>query len=162
MSKSQRSRTKAKSSASKPSSILAILNKGNWQYISLAALALIIVTLILIRFNSPKQPADFQIEVTVAEAYEKYQEGVFFLDVRTPEEWADYHIPNTTLIPLDELESRLDELPRDQEIVVVCRSGNRSQEGRDILLSARLLPTSSMVGGINEWRSAGYPIVTGP
>lgn len=52
------------------------------------------------------------------------------------EEWNEYHVPNTTLIPLDALASRLDELPRDRQIGMVCRSGNRSQAGRDILLRA--------------------------
>ena len=65
-------------------------------------------------------------QISVGEAYSKYQNGAFVLDVRTQEEWDDFHAPNTTLIPLDQLASRLNELPRDREIVVVCRSGNRS------------------------------------
>ncbi|GAB4419233.1 MAG: rhodanese-like domain-containing protein [Anaerolineales bacterium] len=99
--------------------------------------------------------------VSVDEAYQMYQEGTFVLDVRTPEEWNEYHAPNTTLIPLDELASRVDELPKDQPIVVVCRSGNRSQTGRDILLQAGYNATS-MNGGLNLWRDSGYPIVSGP
>jgi rhodanese-related sulfurtransferase len=93
----------------------------------------------------------------VDEAYEKYQEGVFFLDVRTRQEWDEYHAPNTTLIPLDQLESRLDELPANEEIVVVCRSGNRSQSGRDILRNNGFAETTSMSGGLGAWRAAGYP-----
>lgn len=99
--------------------------------------------------------------VSVDEAYQMYQDGTFVLDVRTPEEWNEFHAPNTTLIPLDELASRLDELPKDQPIVVVCRSGNRSQSGRDILLQAGFNATS-MTGGLNEWRSKGYTVVSGP
>ena len=64
------------------------------------------------------------------------------MDVRTQEEWNEFHAPNTTLIPLDELASRVNELPKDQPIVVVCRSGNRSQTGRDILLQAGFNATS--------------------
>ena len=90
-----------------------------------------------------------------------YQDGTFVLDVRTPEEWNEFHVPNTTLIPLDELASRVDELPKDQPIVVVCRSGNCSQSGRDILLQAGFNATS-MTGGLNEWRSKGYTVVSGP
>jgi rhodanese-related sulfurtransferase len=99
--------------------------------------------------------------VDVDEAYQMYQEGTFVLDVRTPEEWTEFHAPNTTLIPLDELAARLDELPKDQPIVVVCRSGNRSQVGRDILLKAGFNATS-MNGGLNEWRASGYTVVSGP
>ncbi len=97
-------------------------------------------------------------EISIDEAHDLYQEGVFFLDVRTQEEWDDFHAPNSTLIPLDQLENRLDELPEDEQIVVVCRSGNRSQTGREILLKNDFNRVSSMAGGLNEWRAAGYPI----
>jgi rhodanese-related sulfurtransferase len=53
------------------------------------------------------------------------------------------------------------ELPKDKPIVVVCRSGNRSQAGRDILLQAGIAATS-MNGGLNEWRASGHPVVSGP
>ncbi len=100
-------------------------------------------------------------DVSVDEAYEMYQSGVFVVDVRTQEEWDEYHAPNTTLIPLDQLQARLSEVPKDQEILVVCRSGNRSQQGRDILLSAGYNATS-MTGGLKEWYARGYPIEGAP
>ena len=96
--------------------------------------------------------------IVVSEAYNLYQNGAFVVDVRTVEEWNEYHAPGTTLIPLDQLASRLDEVPRDRQIVVVCRSGNRSQEGRDILLDAGFEQVTSMRGGLNEWRAGGYPV----
>lgn len=105
-----------------------------------------------------ESPTALPAEISVDQAYQLYQEGTFLLDVRTQEEWDDFHAPNTTLIPLDQLESRLDELPQDEQIVVVCRSGNRSQAGRDILLSNGFERATSVRGGLNEWRSAGYPI----
>ena len=101
----------------------------------------------------------FPAEIKVQEAYDLYQSGVFLLDVRTQGEWDEIHVPNATLIPLDELESRLNELPKDQEIVVMCRSGNRSQTGRDILRSAGFKSVTSMDGGIVDWKAAGYPTV---
>jgi rhodanese-related sulfurtransferase len=96
--------------------------------------------------------------VSVGEAYEMYQNGAFVLDVRTLEEWNEFHAPNTMLIPLDQLASRLNEVPRDRRIVVVCRSGNRSQQGRDILLGAGFQQVTSMTGGLNVWRANGFPI----
>jgi len=107
--------------------------------------------------NADKLPAF----VSVDEAYQMYQEGTFVLDVRTPEEWNEFHAPDTTLIPLDQLAARVNELPKDQPIVVICRSGNRSQSGRDILLQAGFDATS-VNGGLNEWRATGYPVVSGP
>ena len=97
-------------------------------------------------------------EISVSEAYEKYKQGAFFIDVRTQEEWNEFHAPNTSLVPLDQLSARLNEIPKDREIVVVCRSGNRSQQGRDILLNAGFTNVTSMQGGLSDWRAAGYPI----
>ena len=102
--------------------------------------------------------ANLPAEISVDEAHQLYEEGVFLLDVRTQEEWDDFHAPDTTLIPLDQLPSRVNELPSDEQIVVVCRSGNRSQAGRDILLDNGFEQVTSMAGGLNAWREAGYPI----
>lgn len=97
-------------------------------------------------------------EVNVDQAYQMYQQSnTFVVDVRTQEEWDEYHAPNTTLIPLDELPNRLSEIPKDKEILVVCRSGNRSQQGRDILLQAGFNATS-MAGGLKEWYAKGFPM----
>ncbi|CAG1014174.1 MAG: rhodanese-like domain-containing protein [Anaerolinea sp.] len=100
-------------------------------------------------------------EISVAEAATLRQAGAFILDVREPSEWTEFHIPGATLIPLGELSSRVSELPKDKDIVVVCRSGNRSQSGRDILTQAGFTRVTSMSGGMNQWRSAGYETVTG-
>lgn len=97
------------------------------------------------------------LEISTAQAYEKYQEGAFFLDVREQGEWDQGHIPNNILIPLGSLASRLEEVPRGQEIVVVCRLGNRSKEGTQILRQSGFEQVSSMSGGVREWAAAGYP-----
>jgi len=140
-----------------------------WVLIGIAVLALGGLGIFLLTQNRPAAPAadadatsPLPATVSVAEAYQKYNDGVFLLDVREPSEWESFHAPNTTLIPLGELASRVDELPKDQPIVVVCRSGNRSQEGRDILLSAGFTQVTSMDGGLNDWKDAGYPTVSGP
>jgi rhodanese-related sulfurtransferase len=102
--------------------------------------------------------AKLPTEISIDEAHQLYEEGVFFLDVRTQEEWDDFHAPNSTLIPLDQLPSRVNELPSDEPIVVVCRSGNRSQAGRDILQDNGFEQVTSMSGGLTAWQAAGYPI----
>jgi phage shock protein E len=112
--------------------------------------------------SAPAAAAPLPDTVSIAEAAAKREAGAFILDVRTPEEWNDYHIPGSTLIPLDQLENRLNEVPKDKEVVVVCRSGNRSQPGRDILKSAGFTQVTSMSGGLKEWKAAGLPTVTGP
>ncbi len=102
--------------------------------------------------------AGLPAEISVEAAYQKYQQGAFFLDVRTQEEWDQFHIPNTTLIPLDELTTRLNEIPPGREIVVVCRTGNRSAQGRDILLQSGFANVTSMAGGVTQWSALNYPI----
>lgn len=97
-------------------------------------------------------------EISVQEAYQAYQEGQFVLDVRTQAEWDEYHVESATLIPLDELPDRLNELPKDQEIVVVCHSGNRSSVAAQILRENGFQAVS-VAGGLKAWRAAGYPVV---
>lgn len=118
----------------------------------------LVIFLILQWGNANNKNAGLPGEISAAEAYGMYQNGAYVLDVRTQEEWNEYHAPNTTLIPLDQLPARLNEVPRDRQIVVVCRSGNRSQQGRDILLNVGFTQVTSMRGGLNEWRASGYPI----
>ena len=125
--------------------------------ILLVAVAVVgVVAVVLLNQNQANSEV-LPAAVSVQEAYELYNQGAFVLDVREQSEWDEYHIPNTTLIPLGELRSRLSELDKNRQIVVVCRSGNRSQEGRDILLQAGFNATS-MDGGVNAWRAADYPI----
>jgi rhodanese-related sulfurtransferase len=102
------------------------------------------------------------LEVSVAEAATLRDAGAFILDVRQPDEWAAGHIEGATLIPLGELSARVAEVPGDRDVVVVCRSGNRSAQGRDVLLGAGLAAVTSMAGGMNDWADAGLPVVTGP
>ncbi|MCE9645378.1 MAG: rhodanese-like domain-containing protein [Chloroflexi bacterium] len=100
-------------------------------------------------------------EVSVDEAYQRYQSGAFVLDVSWPAEWDEYHAPNTTLIPLDQLSNRINELPADREILVVSRSPSSSQQARDLLLAAGRRAVS-MAGSMSEWYAKGYPIDGAP
>jgi rhodanese-related sulfurtransferase len=108
------------------------------------------------------QLAPLPVEVSVKEAASLRDQGAFVLDVREPDEWDAGHIPGATLIPLGELPNRLSDVPADQNVVVVCRSGNRSAQATDLLRQAGLSHTTSMAGGMNEWAAAGYEVVTGP
>ena len=99
--------------------------------------------------------------ITHQEAQQKRENGAFMLDVRTIKEWNAGHIPGATLIPLDQLSARYGELPTDQEIVIYCRSGNRSAQALSLLSDAGILDIFSMDGGINNWISAGYEVVAG-
>lgn len=100
--------------------------------------------------------------ISVTEAAQRITEGAFLLDVRTAEEWNQAHVAGAVLIPLDELKSRLAEVPVDQDVLIICRSGNRSGQARDLLRAAGLKRTTSISGGINAWMAKGLPVVSGP
>lgn len=138
--------------------------KKNNQYILWGIIALVVLGLSVVWLMSRNTTTASSLapEISVQDAAAKQQAGAFILDVREPAEWNEAHIAGATLIPLGELASRVSELPKDAEIVVVCRSGNRSAQGRDILLNNGFPQVTSMAGGLNEWRAAGYPTVSGP
>ena len=80
------------------------------------------------------------------------------LDVRFLYEYEDGHIKNAILIPVGELAGRLDELDKDKETLVYCKSGGRSATASGILDAAGFTSVYNMVGGITAWIDAEYPI----
>ena len=84
------------------------------------------------------------------------------VDVREPEEWAETGVPQgAVLIPLGDLESRAAaELAADGPVYVICRSGNRSQTGSDILVGLGFSEVYNVDGGITAWLAAGLPVET--
>ncbi len=115
--------------------------------------AVVVVAAAAFLFLRPRQAQ--ASEITAAQAYAKYQSGAYFLDVRTQAEYDQGHIARSVLIPLDELPNRLSEVPRDRDIVVVCKSGPRSKEGGAILLRAGYPRVSWLSGGLQAWTAAG-------
>ena len=108
-------------------------------------------------------PAAVQLpaEISVAQVAQAQKDGAFILDVREPSEWAQAHIAGATLIPLGDLPNRLSAVPKDREVVVVCRTGIRSAQGRDILKNAGFTQVTSMTGGLNQWQAQGLPVASG-
>ena len=83
-------------------------------------------------------------------------EGAVMVDVREPDEIATVAVPGTLNIPLGQLEQRAGEVPTGQRVLVLCNSGNRSQEGAAILRAAGY-DAVSVEGGIVAWQEAGLP-----
>ena len=85
---------------------------------------------------------------------------LFLLDVRTAGEHVEEAIEGSHLIPIHELVYRVDELPRDRDIVAYCRVGNRSAYAAAWLQRSgfRVL---NLDGGIMQWRAGGGPTVAG-
>jgi rhodanese-related sulfurtransferase len=83
----------------------------------------------------------------------------WLLDVREDDEWAAGHVPGATHIPLGQLGTRTGELPPDDTIYVICRSGMRSARAAQALSGAGW-QAINVAGGMQEWAEAGLPMVT--
>lgn len=85
------------------------------------------------------------------------------IDVRTPGEFADVHIPGSYNVPLDLLEEHRRELAEhlDDDVVLVCRSGGRACRAEGALASAGLPNLHVLDGGITSWENAGGDVVRG-
>ena len=116
--------------------------------------------------QGPMAPAGYE-QASIQHAYEHWSEGPYspipfvFIDVRTPEEYAAGHVPGARLIPLDEIEKRLQEIPRDRQVYLYCRSGRRSAKAAEILARHGFANIENVQGGMLAWMQAGHPVKKG-
>jgi rhodanese-related sulfurtransferase len=84
----------------------------------------------------------------------------FLLDVREPHEFAMRHAPGATLIPLQQVPSRLSELPADPdaEVLVICKSGGRSARACAYLIGEGRRRVFNVAGGTDGWAREGLPV----
>jgi rhodanese-related sulfurtransferase len=101
------------------------------------------------------------LEIDLDAFAEAYAQGVTLLDVRNPDEYEDKHLAGAVLIPLGELEARLDEVPKASPLYVICAAGGRSLRAAAALSDAGY-EAVSVAGGTNGWQASGRPVVTGP
>jgi rhodanese-related sulfurtransferase len=97
--------------------------------------------------------------VNVPELPAALPEGVTLLDVREPDEWAAGHAPEAVHIPMGDIQSRLADLPADNEVYVVCRSGGRSARVT-AFLNANGWDAINVDGGLQSWQAAGRPMTS--
>jgi rhodanese-related sulfurtransferase len=96
--------------------------------------------------------------VEIAQVPNPIPDGLTVLDVREPVEWQHGRIDGAVHVPMGEVPGRLDELPQDTQLLVVCKVGGRSaqvtawlqQQGYDAV---------NLSGGMLEWVASGRPIV---
>jgi rhodanese-related sulfurtransferase len=85
--------------------------------------------------------------------------GVFLLDVREDDEWVAGHAPAAIHVRLGELAARTEELPRDQAVYLICRSGARSGYAAQVLASGGW-NTVNVADGMTGWAVAGLPMIS--
>jgi rhodanese-related sulfurtransferase len=86
-------------------------------------------------------------------------DDTYLIDVREPEEWAAGHAPGAHHIPMMQIPGRLDEVPDDREVVVICRVGERSARVVDYLRANGFDNVHNLDGGLRDWVAAGRPVV---
>jgi rhodanese-related sulfurtransferase len=86
--------------------------------------------------------------------------GAWLLDVREPDEWDRGHSPDAHLIPMGSIMDRVDEIPTDEQVLVICHSGYRSWQVTKALVAAGYNAVN-VAGGMEAWQSAGGVVVTG-
>jgi rhodanese-related sulfurtransferase len=84
----------------------------------------------------------------------------YLLDVREDEEWAAGHAPAATHLPMMQIPARLDEIPDDRDVVVVCRVGSRSAQVVAWLVAQGRSNVRNLDGGMMAWARAGRPMVS--
>lgn len=84
------------------------------------------------------------------------------VDVREAWELVELRVPGSTHIPLMELPGRLQELPKEQTLVMICRSGARSQHAARLLMASGHNDVLNLSGGIIAWHREGLPTTSGP
>ena len=90
---------------------------------------------------------------------EEYLERVTVIDVREPDEYSGAfgHILGSKLVPLGSLVARLEELPKDKPLVMVCRSGARSAQATVLLKNKGIAKVANLAGGMLRWRAQRFP-----
>ncbi|MBD3156732.1 rhodanese-like domain-containing protein [Candidatus Peregrinibacteria bacterium] len=137
------------------------------KYISIIFCSILLLAVVGCNQLPEEQSQDKEaIEISALETYQTITENpsVIVIDVRTPEEYHQRHLSNSTLIPLDSLQEEIDrltELDKTDEIIVYCRSGNRSAQAQALLDSMGYTNVKSMAGGINAWTQLGYNVCLG-
>ncbi|MFX1366299.1 MAG: rhodanese-like domain-containing protein [Promethearchaeota archaeon] len=128
---------------------------------------LLIIIFIPISFQNSIKTVKAQAvtNISVHEAYDMINNSALYpnllvLDVRDQSEYDFNHICNATLIPVSELESRIDELESysNTEIIVYCGTGGRSASASQILVNNGFTKIYNMNGGITEWIASGYEV----
>lgn len=119
---------------------------------SLNWLIWIIVVLISIYFLYQMMPVKGVENISTEDLKEKLRnKNVQLIDVRTPMEYNQHRIKQFKNIPLQVLRRELNQLDKDKEVVLICRSGSRSMRAARILKNAGFTNITNVVGGMNHW-----------
>jgi len=96
--------------------------------------------------------------ISAAEYLQMRDQVHTLVDVRQPGEWQAGHPKAAVHIPLGEIPARMQEIPQDKPVVVICASGNRSAMAATRLAKSGFSNVYNFSGGMGSWQSAGLPV----
>ena len=100
-------------------------------------------------------------EIGIDELARLRESGVVLVDVRQPDEFERFRVPGATLIPLADVPERVEEIPENERVYVICATGARSARAVDYL-NRQGYDTVNVAGGSKAWLEAGLPVEHGP
>jgi len=110
--------------------------------------------------SGPQEPFK---RISAEEAKEMMDRGgVQVVDVRQPNEYETAHLTDVTLIPVDDIYGRVDEVSEDKDVIFLCAMGVRSALACEIAVAMGRSRCYNMEGGMEAWKAKGLPFETGP
>lgn len=117
---------------------------------------LALLPLVLLAACGPK--GSYQ-NVGPEELYRALESGAVVVDVRTPQEFAEGHVPGAINLPVENVVQWADTLPKDKPVYLYCRSGNRSRQAAEYLKKKGYTNLYNLEGGILAIQREGFPLV---
>ena len=99
-------------------------------------------------------------EIDITELARLRAGGAVLIDVREPDEYTAAHVPGAALVPLATVPERVDEVPTEGTVYVICAKGARSRRAAEYY-RAKGIDAVNVAGGTNAWVEAGHPTATG-
>ena len=126
-----------------------------FKFLSLVALAVL-----MFPFNSQAQMASLE-NVSPVRAKLMVRNGALMVDVRETDEVAAlaYDVENIINVPLSVISTRLSEIPKDKQLVIACRSGNRSKKAAAILMENGFTNLVNLDGGMMAWQAKDFAVI---
>lgn len=124
--------------------------------------SLVGLALVLLGATALYAGTSVNVNATQARTLIRENPDLYILDVRTPQEFFQVRLEGARLIPIDQLQQRVTELPRTQPILVYCAVGSRSSAVANYLSRLGFEEIYNLYGGISAWQVRKYPVVMGP
>ncbi|WP_066175875.1 rhodanese-like domain-containing protein [Bacillus marinisedimentorum] len=115
-------------------------------------IALGLVVFLFIKRSAPAKGVRQLTTAELADEMKKNNKTAYYIDVRTPGEYKSGHIKKFKNIPLQQIQARTSELPKDKELVLICQSGNRSGVASKKLKKLGFEKVANVRGGMSAWQ----------